>query len=73
MENRMIEIYECKEKLLCLIIDKIPIMIEAHLQDMLEKIENFHEVIEDIETYRTSLYSVYTTVAGILFKEMMNT
>jgi signal transduction histidine kinase len=69
MENRMIEIYECKEKLLCLIIDKIPIMIEAHLQDMLEKIENFHEVIEDIETYRTSLYSVYTTVAGILFKE----
>jgi signal transduction histidine kinase len=69
MVNRMIKIYECKKKLLCLIIEKIPFMIEAHLQDMLEKIENFHEVIEDIEAYRTSLYSVYTTVAGILFKE----
>jgi two-component system sporulation sensor kinase A len=65
----MIKTHKYKEKLLYLIIEKIPSMIEAHLQDMLQKIENFHIVIGDIEAYRTSLYSVYTTVAGILFKE----
>ncbi|GEN35228.1 sensor histidine kinase [Aneurinibacillus danicus] len=65
----MIKTHKYKEKLLYLIIEKIPSMIEAHLQDMLQKIENFHNVIGDIEAYRTSLYSVYTTVAGILFKE----
>ncbi|BAU27779.1 two-component system sporulation sensor kinase A [Aneurinibacillus soli] len=65
----MITLYECKESLLPLIIKKIPIMIQAHLQDMIKEIENFHEVIEDIEAYRISLYSVCTTVVGTLFKE----
>lgn len=65
----MIKLHECKEQLLPLIIGKIPVMIQTHLQDMLGKIENFPEVIEDIEAYRTSLYSVCTTVIGTLFKE----
>lgn len=65
----MITLYECKESLLPLIMKKIPIMIQEHIQDMVIKIENFYEVIEDIEAYRTSLYSVCTKVVGTLFKE----
>lgn len=67
--KRMIETHKDKEKLLYLIIEKVPNMIEAHIQNMLQKTENFHKVIEDLEAYRTSLYSIYTTVARILFKE----
>ncbi|MBN6186138.1 HAMP domain-containing histidine kinase [Aneurinibacillus sp. BA2021] len=69
MGRNMGTLYECKKKLLSLIVDKIPVMIEAHIGDMAGKMGNFREVIGDMESYRDSLYQVYTKVASTLFKD----
>lgn len=65
----MARISECRNTLLPLIIEKIPRMIEAHLQDMERNVTNFQEAIGDMHEYAASLQSVYTTVAAMLFED----